>query len=121
MCTVTITVGKSLPVQLHELPACISHMVHLQVGGSAEHPWHHAQGQGKAGGVHEVQQQRDAGGIQGVGEGDGHELLLLLLLLPNGAAAALVKQEPVGIQRVEEATERRRGEKVVQMWSDFGF
>lgn len=114
MCTVIITVGKSLPVQLHELPARISHMVHLQVGGSAEHPWHHAQGQGKAGGVHEVQQQRDARGIQGVGEGDGHELLLLLLL-PAGAAAALVKQEPVGIQRVEEATERRRGEKVVQM------
>lgn len=92
-------------MQLHELPARISYVVHLQVGGSAEHPWYHAQGQGKAGGVHEVQQQRDAGRIQRVREGDGHELLLLLLLRTG---AALVKQEPVGIERVEEATERRQ-------------
>lgn len=73
-------------------------MVHLQVGCSGEHPGDDARGQREAGGVHEVEQQGDAGRGQGVGEGHGHE--------PLPAATAPLKQHTVGVQRVEEPAER---------------
>lgn len=56
------------PVQLHEIPAGICHMVHLQVGCNIKHPGYDACCQREAGGVHEVEQQGDAGWVQGVGE-----------------------------------------------------
>ncbi|KAG7243427.1 hypothetical protein INR49_011884 [Caranx melampygus] len=90
------------PVQVHEIPACISHVVHLQVGRSSEHPWDDARRQRQAGGVHEVEQQGDAGRVQGVRERHGHELL--------AAAATPLEQHTAGVQRVEEPAERRERE-----------
>lgn len=87
-------------MQLHELSAGVGHVVHLQVRGSAEHPRGHACSQGEPGGVHEVEQQGDAGRVQGVREGHGAEVLL-------GAATTPLKQHAVGVQRVEEAAEDR--------------
>lgn len=89
------------PVQLHEIPAGISHVVHLQVGCSSEHPGDDARCQGEAGGVHEVEQQGDAAWVQGVGKRHGHELL--------PAATASLKQHTVGVQRVKEPTAGRQG------------
>lgn len=88
-------------MQLHEVPAGIGHMVHLQVGCGAEHPGDDARCQGEAGGVHEVEQQGDAGWVQIFRQRHGHELL--------PAATTPLKQHPVGVQRVEEPTERRQG------------
>lgn len=87
-------------MQLHEIPAGVGHVVHLQVGRSGEHAGDDARCQGEAGGVHEVEQQGDAGGIQGVGEGNGHELV--------PAATAPLKKHTVGVQRVEEATGKEK-------------
>ncbi len=89
-------------MQLHEIPAGISHVVHLQVCRSREHASDDAWRQREAGGVHEVKQQRDAGWVQSVGQGHGHELL--------PAAATPLKQHTVGVQRVEEPTKARQGE-----------
>lgn len=86
------------PVQLHELSAGVSHVVHLQVRGSTEHPGDLARSQREPGGVHEVQQQRDAGRVQGVREGHGAEMLL-------AAAPTPLKQRAVGVERVEEPAE----------------
>lgn len=96
-----MTADVSSPVQLHEIPAGIGHVVHLQVCCSSEHPGHDAWCQREVGGVHEVQQQGDAGWVQGVRERHGPELL--------PAAAAPLKQHSVGVQRVEEPTARREG------------
>lgn len=85
-------------MELHEIPAGVGHVVHLQVRCSAEHPWDDARCQGEAGGVHEVEQQGDAGRGQGVRERHGHE--------PLPAAAAPLEQHAVGVQRVEEPAER---------------
>lgn len=52
------------PVQLHEIPAGVGHMVHLQVRGSSEHPRDDVWSQREAGGVHEIKQQGDAGWVQ---------------------------------------------------------
>lgn len=90
----------SSPVQLHELSAGVGHMVHLQVCGSAEHPRDHARGQREPGGVHEVEQQGDAGRVQGVRERHGAEMLLTAPTTP-------LKQHAVGVQRVEEPAEDR--------------
>lgn len=92
-------------MQLHELSAGVGHVVHLQVRGSAEHPRDHARSQREPGGVHEVQQQGDAGWVQGVREGHGAEMLL-------AAATTPLKQHAVGVQRVEEAAEDRERESV---------
>lgn len=73
-------------------------MVHLQVCGSTEHPGDHARSQREPGGVHEIQQQRDAGRVQGVREGHGAEMLL-------AAAPTPLKQRAVGVERVEEPAE----------------
>lgn len=62
-------------MQLHEVPACVSHVVHLQVGSDSQHSGDNARGQREAGGVHEVEQHGDAGWIQRVGERDCRELL----------------------------------------------
>ncbi len=94
-------------MQLHEIPAGIGHVVHLQVGCNSEHPGDGAWCQREAGGVHEVEQQGDAGWVQGVGERHGHELL--------PAASAALKQHTAGIQRVEEPTERREGRTEISM------
>lgn len=85
-------------MQLQELSAGVGHVVHLQVGGSAEHPGDQAGGQGEPGGVHEVQQQGDAGRVQGVRQGHGAEMLL-------AAATTPVQQHAVGVERVEEPAE----------------
>lgn len=82
-------------MQLQELSAGVGHVVHLQVRGGAEDPGDHAGGQGEPGGVHEVEQQRDAGRVQGVREGHGAEVLA-------AAAATALEQHAVGVQRVEE-------------------
>lgn len=100
-CTTDALSSRS-PVPLHEIPAGIGHVVHLQVGCNSEHPGDNAGCQREAGGVHEVEQQGDAGWVQGVGEGHGHELL--------PAASTPLKQHAVGVQRVEESTEGREGE-----------
>lgn len=88
----------SSPVQLHELSAGVSHVVHLQVRGGTEHPGDHARSQREPGSVHEVQQQRDAGRVQGVREGHGAEMLL-------AAAPTPLQQRAVGVERVEEPAE----------------
>lgn len=89
-------------MQLHEIPAGISHVVHLQVHRDGQHPGDDARCQREAGGVHEVKQQGDAGGVQRGGERHIHEVL--------PAAAAPLKQRTVGIQRVEETAEKREEE-----------
>lgn len=88
------------PVQLHELSAGVGHVVHLQVCGSAKHPRDRARSQREPGGVHEVEQQRDAGRVQGVREGHGAEMLLAA-----AAAPAPLQQCTVGVERVEEPAE----------------
>lgn len=88
------------PVQLHELSAGVGHVVHLQVHGSAEHPRDHAWSQREPGGVHEVEQQRDAGRVHGVREGHAAEML-------PAAAPTPLKQRAVGVERVEEPAEDR--------------
>lgn len=93
-------------MQLHEIPAGIGHMVHLQVGCSREHPGDDAWRQRQAGRVHEVEHQGDAGWVQGVGEGHGHELL--------PAATTALKQHAAGVQGIEEPTERREGKRNIQ-------
>lgn len=55
------------PVQLHEIPAGICHVVHLQVRCNIKHPGDDAWCQWETGGVHEVEQQGDAGWVEGVG------------------------------------------------------
>lgn len=92
-------------MHLHEIPAGISHVVHLQVGCDSEHPRDSAGSQREAGGVHEVQQQGDAGWVQGAGEAHGHELL--------PAAATPLKEHTAGVQRVEEPTEERESKTVL--------
>lgn len=62
-------------MQLHEIPAGLSHVVHLQVDSHSQHPGDNARCQREAGGVHEVKQQGDAGGVQCGGERHSHELL----------------------------------------------
>lgn len=96
-----VTADVPSPVQLHEVPAGIGHVVHLQVCCSSEHPGDDARCQREAGSVHEVKQQGDAGWVQRVRERHGRELL--------PAAATPLKQHAVGVQRVEEPTVRRGG------------
>lgn len=95
------TYVSTLPMQLHEIPAGIGHMVHLQVGCSSKHSGDNAWRQRQARRVHEVQQQGNAGWVQGVGERHSHQLL--------PAATTALKQHTVGVQRIEEPTERREG------------
>ena len=59
------------PVQ-HEGLAGVRHVVHLQVGGDGEHAGDSAPGERQAGGVHEVQEERHACGLQEVRERQGH-------------------------------------------------
>lgn len=86
-------------MELHEIPAGISHVVHLQIGCNTKHPRGDARCQREARGVHEVEQQGDAGWVQGVGERHSHELI--------PAATSPLKQHTVRVQRVEEPAERR--------------
>lgn len=90
-------------MQVHEILAGIGHVVHLQVGRGGQHPRDDARRQRQAGGVHEVEQQGDAGRVQGVGERHGHELLPA----STAAAATPLEQHTAGVQRVEEPAERR--------------
>lgn len=89
-------------MQLHEIPAGIGHMVHLQVGCNSEHPGDDAWRQREAGGVHEVEQQGDTGWVQGIRERHCHELL--------PAATTPLKQHTARVHRVEEPTDRREEE-----------
>lgn len=90
-------------MQLPEVPACVRHMVHLQIGGHGQHARDNAWCQGQAGGVHEVEQQGDAGRVQAAGERHGPERL-------SAAATTALKHHPVGIQGVEKpAAQTQRG------------
>lgn len=90
-------------MQLHEIPAGINHVIHLQVGGHGEHSGGDAGCQREAGGVHEVEQQGDAGWVQGAGERDK--------LLP--AATTLLEQRTARVQRVEEPTGRKGNTQLI--------
>lgn len=75
-------------------------MVHLQVGGDGEHSGDCAWREGQLGGVHEVQEQGDAGGIQGVRERQGQGLA--------SSTTPSRRGHTTGVQGVEEPTKRDR-------------
>lgn len=88
------------PVKLHELPAGVGHVVHLQVGSHGQHSRDHAWCQRETWSVHEVKQQGDTRWIQGVWERHGDELL------PT-ATTPLTQQMP-RVQGVEEPAAKKK-------------